>query len=147
MVERQTFLNIEGFVPSQDKIARARSIQGRAREGFILLPASGAAEPTWLADFEYEMRRFPKGATKDQVDSFALIGLLLDKQVSLHDGERLKPQTLAQVHIDEIARPFSHSAEDHLISEEVESQIFWDQIGEGQDPNRPWREMYFKDLD
>ena len=94
MVERQTFLNIEGFVPTQDKVARARSIQGRAREGFILLPASGPTEPSWLADFEYEMRRFPKGATKDQVDSFALIGLLLDKQVSLHDGERLKPKTL-----------------------------------------------------
>jgi predicted phage terminase large subunit-like protein len=147
MVERQTFLNIEGFIPTQDKIARARSIQGRAREGFILLPASGAAEPAWLAGFEYEIRRFPKGATKDQVDSFALIGLLLDKQVSLHDGERLKPKTLAQAHIDEIERPFSYSAEDHLGTEAVDSQMFWDQIGEGEDPDRPRREMYYKDLD
>ena len=147
MVERQTFLNIEGFIPTQDKVARARSIQGRAREGFILLPASGATEPTWLADFEYEMRRFPKGATKDQVDSFALIGLLLDKQVSLHDGERPKPKTIAQAHIDAIERPFSYSAEDHLITEAVDSQIFWDQIGEGEDPDRPRWEMYYKDLD
>ncbi len=95
MVERNTFLNIERFIPTQDKIARARSVQWRAREGFILIPTSVPTEPSWLADFEFEMRRFPKGAIKDQVDSFALLALLLDKQVSLYGGPKPKPKTQA----------------------------------------------------
>ena len=67
------------YTPHNDKEARARGIQGRARQGAIHLPARGPNEPKWLRALEYEIRRFPRGKTKDQVDALSGIGMLLDK--------------------------------------------------------------------
>lgn len=78
-MDEQVFLNIEDFIPHKDKVARSRSIQGRAKQGLVYLPEQGANQPDWLVDFEHEIRRFPRAATKDQADSFGLIGLLLDR--------------------------------------------------------------------
>jgi len=77
--EEQVYLNIEDFVPHFDKVARSRSIQARTKQGLVYLPERGTEQPDWLADFEHEIRRFPRAATKDQADSFGVIGLLLDR--------------------------------------------------------------------
>ncbi len=87
--EEGVFLNIEDFIPHKDKVARSRSIQARTKQGLVYLPERGESQPEWLADFEHEIRRFPRAVTKDQADSFGVIGLLLDRI--------LKPETKDQI--------------------------------------------------
>lgn len=57
----------------RDKPARARPIQGRMRQGMVLLPK----DAPWLASFESELLSFPSGVHDDQVDAFAWIGQML----------------------------------------------------------------------
>jgi predicted phage terminase large subunit-like protein len=76
MVRRNVFPNI---VPlkhgGKDKIARARSIQGRLRAHTVRFDKEG----DWYQEFEDEVCTFPRGKHDDQVDAFAYLGLLLDK--------------------------------------------------------------------
>jgi predicted phage terminase large subunit-like protein len=103
MQEEEVYLNLEEFTPSTDKIARARSIQGRAKQGMIILPENGPNQPVWLADFEYELKRFPRARTKDQVDSLSLIGLMVDKVVSLYRAPKPEKK-LSDAHIDAVIK-------------------------------------------
>jgi predicted phage terminase large subunit-like protein len=59
----------------EDKIKRARSIQGRMRAGGCRFD-KGA---DWYQEFENELMRFPRDVHDDQVDAFAYLGLALDK--------------------------------------------------------------------
>ena len=77
MVERNQFLAIEKMLPQADKIRRARGIQARVRAGSVEFDT----EAEWYADFHTELLQFPRGAYRDQVDSFAWIGIGLDKIV------------------------------------------------------------------
>lgn len=61
----------------KDKISRARSIQARMRAKSVKF----AKEEDWYPIFEDELCSFPRGKHDDQVDSFAYLGLLLDKMV------------------------------------------------------------------
>jgi predicted phage terminase large subunit-like protein len=79
MMETGIILNVDDSVPMRDKMANARSIQGRLNEGLVYLPERGQNQPSWLSDFEHELRRFPHGRHDDMVDAFAFIGYLLDK--------------------------------------------------------------------
>lgn len=59
----------------RDKPARARSIQGMAKQGKVRLPHPSTAP--WVNDFINELLRFPAGVNDDQVDAFAWMGLLI----------------------------------------------------------------------
>ena len=92
MVKRQIFLPLHYIVPTKDKIARARAFQYRTRAGNF--HADKDAE--WYPDFEEELARFPKAATRDQVDMCSLMGhvaaeelpALTDEQVSEDEYQR-----------------------------------------------------------
>lgn len=57
----------------QDKVARARAIQGMWQMGKIHIPYNAP----WTEDFVTELLRFPTGVNDDQVDFFAWIGQML----------------------------------------------------------------------
>ena len=61
----------------KDKIARARSIQGRMRAHAVKFDKSSE----WYPAFEDELCKFPRGRNDDQVDAFAYIGMMLDSLV------------------------------------------------------------------
>lgn len=65
-------LNIGG----RDKRARARPIQGRMKQGQVLLPA----EAEWVQTAINEMLRFDAGVNDDYVDAFAWIGQMLAEE-------------------------------------------------------------------
>lgn len=60
---------------NRDKIARARSIQGRMRQGKVLFDRNAA----WFDQLRQEMLDFPAGRHDDVVDAMAWVGLLLDE--------------------------------------------------------------------
>lgn len=80
MRETGIFPNIEAVLPKGDKIAKARPLQGRAKEGAIWLPSKDANQPVWLFDTEFQLRRFPRAKRKDITDSLALLCHQLAKQ-------------------------------------------------------------------
>src|SRR5690606_16545040 len=57
----------------RDKEARARPIQGRMRQGMVLMPR----EAPWIASLTAELLTFPNGVHDDQVDALAWIGQML----------------------------------------------------------------------
>lgn len=59
----------------RDKIARARAIQGMAKQGKVHLPHP--SECDWVEDFLAELLRFPSGVHDDQVDAFAWLGQMI----------------------------------------------------------------------
>lgn len=61
----------------KDKIARARSIQGRCRAHAVRFDK----EAEWYPAFEEELTKFPRGRHDDQVDAFAYIGMMLDSLI------------------------------------------------------------------
>ena len=60
-------------VGKQDKIARARAIQGRMQQGMVLFDE----QAPWFPSLQSEMLRFPDGKHDDQVDAIAHVGQLL----------------------------------------------------------------------
>lgn len=76
MIGNNTFLNLYPLKHmSLDKPTRARSIQARMRAKTIKFDK----EKDWYQSFEDELMRFPRDKHDDQVDSFAYLGLMLDK--------------------------------------------------------------------
>ena len=74
MYERNQFLHIEKMLPQVDKIRRARGIQARMRAHAVEFDK----EAEWYPEFQTELLQFPRGAYRDQVDSFAWIAIGLD---------------------------------------------------------------------
>jgi predicted phage terminase large subunit-like protein len=68
LLKEQSWLNVYGRRPKDDKETRMSRHQGRFEAGRILLPV----EAPWLADFESELLSFPNGRYDDQVDAFML---------------------------------------------------------------------------
>ncbi len=69
-------LAIKEMAPGrQDKESRARSLQGRLRQGKVFLPQ----DAEWLADLKGEFLQFPNSRHDDIVDSCAYLGLLMDE--------------------------------------------------------------------
>lgn len=78
MVRTGVFVNLAVLKHGgKDKIARARSIQGRMRAHAVRFDKSG----DWYPTFEDELCKFPRGRNDDQVDAFAYIGMMLDSLV------------------------------------------------------------------
>lgn len=78
MIRSNTFLNLVPLRPyRQDKVTRARSIQARMRAKGVKFDK----EAEWYQIFEDELMRFPRDKHDDQVDSFAYLGLMVDKLI------------------------------------------------------------------
>lgn len=67
MRERKIYPSIVVLKPITDKLARARSLQGRMQQGMVSFSVNGE----WYENLKNEMLRFPAGAHDDQVDSLA----------------------------------------------------------------------------
>lgn len=70
ILKRQAFIHMTHLVSSKDKEIRAKPMQGKLKTRHIKFDK----ETTWWAEFEEEIRRFPKGGKDDQVDAFSIIG-------------------------------------------------------------------------
>lgn len=75
MLDRNVFINLDTVVPSKDKKSRAAPLQARMRAGAVQFDK----DADWYFELEKEMRRFPKGQYKDQVDALALLAFGLNK--------------------------------------------------------------------
>ena len=98
MLATGIFVPLVLLKPSVDKITRARSIQARMRAGACKFDK----DAEWYQTFEEELMRFPRDRHDDQADTWAYMGLMLDKmmdaptqqeqddelyQASLHDED------------------------------------------------------------
>jgi predicted phage terminase large subunit-like protein len=67
MTERNMYPPYETLKPLTDKIARARSLQGRMQQGRVYFPQNAP----WVNELMTEFLRFPAGAHDDMVDAMA----------------------------------------------------------------------------
>lgn len=74
MDARNVYPNIEFIPVTQDKLARARPLQGRVRAQRVEFDT----EATWWPDLLTEMLQFPSGPFKDIIDAMSMIFLGLD---------------------------------------------------------------------
>jgi predicted phage terminase large subunit-like protein len=125
MLEEKVFLNIQDSMPMKDKEANARSIQGRIKEGAVFLPERGINQPEWLADLEFEVRRFPRGAHDDHVDCLAYIGLLMD-QLASADNKKARPKLPSDSMIDAIETPLPRSEYEDMVLHEALDPMYED---------------------
>lgn len=72
----------------KDKTQRAKSIQARHRAKAIKFE-KGA---DWYPIFEEELCKFPRDVHDDQVDSFAYLGMLLDKMIEAPTDEEIEEE-------------------------------------------------------
>jgi len=78
MLRTGVSINFHLMTPTEDKVSRARSIQGRMRQGGVKFDK----DAEWFPALEEEMIRFDRGQYKDQVDCMAYLGLLLNQLAS-----------------------------------------------------------------
>ena len=87
MEERKLFPAYEELKTLTDKMARARSLQGRLQQGRVWFPL----DASWMADVQRELLRFPAGAHDDIVDAMAhAVNLCVSKSPKLV-ASRFKP--------------------------------------------------------
>lgn len=91
-------LNYDTHTPTQSKTARARSIQGYHKSGFIKYDK----EKEWWGPFEAELLMVagsgPRGRHDDQFDAFAYVGMAVD--------QFYEPQTDEEIEEDEYQEAF-----------------------------------------
>lgn len=97
MIAQNTFLSLHLMKHGgKDKLARARSIQARMRAHGVKFDK--AAE--WYQTFEDELLRFPRDKHDDQVDTFAYLGLLLDKLIEAPTVKEMEQEAYMQEMIE-----------------------------------------------
>lgn len=79
------FINIDAKNPTKDKMARAQTIRAMMRAGRVFFDK----EAEWYPDLEEEMLHFPKWTYKDQVDTIAWLGLMIEEM-----AQGLTPQEM-----------------------------------------------------
>lgn len=78
MIKQNTYVNLYPLKhKGKDKMARARSIQGRMRARAVKFDK----DADWYPTFEDELCKFPRGRNDDQVDAFAYLGMMLDSLI------------------------------------------------------------------
>lgn len=109
--ERLTSFYIEELKPgTRDKVARARSIQGRMQQGLVHFRKNCNA----TADLVAEMMRFPNGAHDDCVDAMAWIGQMLSLLVTPRE-KKPPPKKSWKDKLNKIARGHS-GRKNHMSS-------------------------------
>ena len=88
MISSGSFMALNPMVPTKDKEARARSIQGRLRAGGVKFNKNA----DWYPDFEQELLTFPRSVHDDQVDAFAWLGLTINKMRTAPTEEELEDE-------------------------------------------------------
>jgi predicted phage terminase large subunit-like protein len=78
MLRRRVYMNIETKSSTNDKITRARSIQGRMKAQMVRFDR----ESGWFDGLLTEMTQFPRGKHDDRVDAMSLLGQMLDELIS-----------------------------------------------------------------
>lgn len=108
--ERLTSFYIEELKPgTRDKIARARSIQGRMQQGLVFFRKNCNATAQVVA----EMMRFPNGVHDDCVDAMAWIGQMLALLVRPRE-QKPPPKKSWKDKLNKIAR--GHSGRRHHMA-------------------------------
>jgi predicted phage terminase large subunit-like protein len=92
MLKTGVFVNIALLKPSGDKLSRARSIQARMRAGGVKFDTSAE----WYQTFKDELLRFPRDRHDDQVDSWAYIGLMIDKMMEAATPKEIEDEEYQQ---------------------------------------------------
>lgn len=78
MIATNTFITLYPLkTMGKDKLTRAKSIQARMRAHGVKFDK----DSDWYQTFEDELMRFPRDKHDDQVDTFAYLGLMLDKLI------------------------------------------------------------------
>lgn len=78
MIAKNTYLTLYPMKHGgKDKLTRSRSIQARMRSKGVKFEK----DADWYQAFEDELLRFPRDKHDDQVDTFAYLGLMLDKLI------------------------------------------------------------------
>lgn len=78
MVSSNTYITLYPMKHGgKDKLTRGRSIQARMRAHGVKFDK----DADWYQTFEDELMRFPRDKHDDQVDTFAYLGLMLDKLI------------------------------------------------------------------
>ena len=72
-----------------DKVARARSIQGRMRQGRVFIPENAGFTP----DLVNELLQFPSGKHDDQVDALAHVGQMLGDMSTVSTPAKKRKKT------------------------------------------------------
>ena len=110
--ERLTSFYIEELNPGKrDKIARARSIQGRMQQGLVYFRKHCNATAQLVA----EMMRFPNGVHDDGVDAMAWIGQMLSLLVRPRE-QAPKPKKSWKDKLDKLARGTAGRRKNHMTS-------------------------------
>lgn len=110
--ERLTSFYIEELNPGKrDKIARARSIQGRMQQGLVFFRKHCNATAQLVA----EMMRFPNGVHDDGVDAMAWIGQMLSLLVRPRE-QAPKPKKSWKDKLDKLARGTAGRRKNHMTS-------------------------------
>jgi predicted phage terminase large subunit-like protein len=105
MIATNTYLNLYPMKHGgKDKLTRSRSIQARMRAHGVRFDK----EADWYQAFEDELLRFPRDKHDDQVDTFAYLGLMLDKLIEaptrLEQEEEDYYEELRQSDMEEVGR-------------------------------------------
>jgi len=87
--ERAVYPSFEELKPLTDKLARARTLQGRMEHGRVWLPASAP----WLKVLEIELLRFPAGVHDDIVDALAWAANLVVRHPPPTEARKRKPKS------------------------------------------------------
>ena len=103
MRERRVYPSIVVLKPITDKLARARSLQGRMQQGMVSFSVNGE----WFDSLKTEMLRFPAGAHDDQVDSLAWMAQLAVGRDAPRTSEA-KPMKSWRDKLKTLGNPQSH---------------------------------------
>jgi len=92
MIRTGVYVNLAALKHGgKDKIARARSIQGRMRAHAVKFDKNS----DWYPIFEDELCKFPRGRNDDQVDAFAYIGMMLDSLIEAPTQQEIEEEEYA----------------------------------------------------
>jgi hypothetical protein len=73
-MELKKFYHIHEFLPTRDKLSRARSLQARMQQGKVFFPNTREIDEIWKPEF----MAFPASRHDDTVDACAYAALMLE---------------------------------------------------------------------
>ena len=98
MLERRVFTTLWDGIPTKDKVARARSIQGRMQMGKVFLPDCALTHEVIVP----ELLAFPAGKHDDIVDFLAWIALMLEDILPAPPPRDLPPEPVVPDSMDDL---------------------------------------------